>query len=403
MDDGTISFTEGLGNKALDSKKIRRKQRGFVPLIKDSSTVETPAEAVMSPAAMDTLPHVSNLSDPQINQGVLSPKHNTSSPARKLKQKLLTEGFRQDSEARMLAIVGQLEDELNNSEDPFVRDVVTTKLQGLQREWRKAEEQPKPEFEHLREKALFEEGLRLESEVRARLQQHQVSESEVQKSNPNPKVLFNARGNPYFQGDPSLGYTGEDSKPRYAPAKQVLGSKSGVLPNSASQPSTSRNPESQPKAKNRQSQPTKIWASLFRSQGPSSNMKLGLYPELKKGKNAVVELDVDHLDENCWSHCLVGHFLNERMDYRLANSTAHKLWGKMTEYGLLSVKSDNAGFLYFEFKDEASQLAVLEGGPWFFSQKFLVLQKWRRMMTPTKISPSFIPTWVKLHNLPPEC
>jgi hypothetical protein len=48
-------------------------------------------------------------------------------------------------------------------------------------------------------------------------------------------------------------------------------------------------------------------------------------------------------------------------------------------------------------------MAVLEGGPWFFSQKFLVLQKWRRMMTPTKISPSSIPTWVKLHNLPPEC
>ncbi|KAI8535167.1 hypothetical protein RHMOL_Rhmol10G0153300 [Rhododendron molle] len=50
----------------------------------------------------------------------------------------------------------------------------------------------------------------------------------------------------------------------------------------------------------------------------------------------------------------------------------------MTKYGLLSVKSDNAGFLYFEFKDEASQLAVLEGGPWFFSQKFIVLKKWRK-------------------------
>ncbi|KAI8563946.1 hypothetical protein RHMOL_Rhmol03G0148300 [Rhododendron molle] len=193
------------------------------------------------------------------------------------------------------------------------------------------------------QQALFEEGLILDAEERARQQQHEVLDLEVQNSNPNSKVLINARGNPYAEGDPNLGYSGEDIKPGYAKS------------------------------------------------------------ELKKGKNAVVELDVTHLDENCWSHCLVGHFLDERTDYRLANSTAHKLWGKMTKYGLLSVKSDNAGFLYFEFKDEASQLAVLEGGPWFFSQKFLVLKKWRRMMTPTKISPSSIPTWVKLHNLPPEC
>ncbi|KAG5548904.1 hypothetical protein RHGRI_014310 [Rhododendron griersonianum] len=42
------------------------------------------------------------------------------------------QGMRSESEARMLEIVSRLEDELNLSEDPFVLDVVTAKLQSIQ-------------------------------------------------------------------------------------------------------------------------------------------------------------------------------------------------------------------------------------------------------------------------------
>ncbi|KAF7119420.1 hypothetical protein RHSIM_Rhsim13G0129500 [Rhododendron simsii] len=36
----------------------------------------------------------------------------------------------------------------------------------------------------------------------------------VQVDKPNPKILYNAKGNPYVEGDPNLGYSVEDVKPR---------------------------------------------------------------------------------------------------------------------------------------------------------------------------------------------
>ncbi|KAF7148576.1 hypothetical protein RHSIM_Rhsim03G0128700 [Rhododendron simsii] len=81
-------------------------------------------------ATMETLPQNPNLLDPQISFGVHSPKHNNSSPACKLQQVFHQEGMRLDKEARVLKIVGHLENELNNSADPLVLDVVTAKLQS---------------------------------------------------------------------------------------------------------------------------------------------------------------------------------------------------------------------------------------------------------------------------------
>lgn len=68
----------------------------------------------------------------------------------------------------------------------------------------------------------------------------------------------------------------------------------------------------------------------------------------------------------------------------------------------MAVKSNVAGFYLFEFRDEQAKMQVLEGGPYFFSQKYLVLKDWHRMMKPAQDQPSKIPAWVKLHDLPFE-
>lgn len=60
------------------------------------------------------------------------------------------------------------------------------------------------------------------------------------------------------------------------------------------------------------------------------------------------------------------------------------------------------GFYLFEFKNEHAKMQVLEGGPYFFSQKYLVLKDWHRMMKPARDQPAKIPVWVKLHDLPFE-
>lgn len=58
---------------------------------------------------------------------------------------------------------------------------------------------------------------------------------------------------------------------------------------------------------------------------------------------------------------------------------------------------------FFEFQDEETKLKVLEGGPYFFSRRYLVLNDWHRMLVPSTAHPSTIPAWVKIHKLPLEC
>lgn len=147
-----------------------------------------------------------------------------------------------------------------------------------------------------------------------------------------------------------------------------------------------------------QTQP-KNWASLLRALGPSQAMKLEHHPELQQGNNAILEIDEDLVDNGKWTNCLVGYFLDGRMNFNLLRSTAHKVWDSM---GLVSVIPDVSGFTFFEFRDEEAKLSVLEKGPWFFSKRYLVLKNWQRMMSPTKVHPSKIPVWIRIHGLPLE-
>lgn len=59
-------------------------------------------------------------------------------------------------------------------------------------------------------------------------------QSKVQNSNSNPRILFNARGNPYVEGDPNLGYSMQDIRPRNSNsgrANDPYPSKLGLSPN----------------------------------------------------------------------------------------------------------------------------------------------------------------------------
>lgn len=111
----------------------------------------------------------------------------------------------------------------------------------------------------------------------------------------------------------------------------------------------------------------------------------------------MVELDETDIDEGSWNHCLIGHFLDGKMELPLLKATARTVW----KDDLLSVKEIGSRFL-FEFKDEAAKLKALEDGPHFFSRRFLVLQNWKRMLLPTKDQPSKIPAWIKILKLPLE-
>jgi len=150
---------------------------------------------------------------------------------------------------------------------------------------------------------------------------------------------------------------------------------------------------------NRDAGKNKNWAALFTAQEPSKVMKLEHYPELRRGKNAVVELDESHIDDSAWNHCLYGYFLDGRMPFALLRATAHTAW---KDCAPISIKQVGSCF-FFDFKDEATKMKVLDGGPYFFSKRYLVLKDWRRMLILSTEHPSSIPAWIKIHKLPLEC
>lgn len=170
-----------------------------------------------------------------------------------------------------------------------------------------------------------------------------------------------------------------------------------------SQPPTQRGLQTEPNFKPQltelqQSKP-KEWASLFQAQGRSTIMKLSHYPELQQGDDPVVELEDSHINDRSWNNCLIGHFLDGKMAFLLLSSTARKIW---KDHGRIKIKQVGACY-FFEFQDEGTKSRVLEGGPYFFSRKYLVLKDWHRMLVPSTDHPSTIPAWIKIHKLPLEC
>ncbi|KAG5521726.1 hypothetical protein RHGRI_034073 [Rhododendron griersonianum] len=392
MADGTISMAEGLGIKALDSNELRRKQvphmespKSGIPFALNplgasfsglgahspkSSKNTSPSRKlqqvffeeglrVQAEAATKSSvpPSSSNGSEEQnpsspklaistttIGFGARSPKSAKTQglsqkpdnqPSSVLNQGSPKEGTHSDSEARMLEIVGNLEDELNTSEDPFILDVLTAKLLSIQQEWNKFGKQAEEQIPPLRnqsskamqknQQAIFEDGLMKEAEAKARVihlhrntYQFQRTPSEVRKLNPNSQQLPST----------SVIKTAEMPKVSSVNAPQSRPLNNGNQSTLRNSSISGQHPEFKPKQKNDQAKP-KNWASLLQSQSPSLNMKLEFFPDLLRGKEAQVEIDIELTDVGMWTKYLVGHFLDGNMPYPLVASTATYQWKEL--------------------------------------------------------------------------
>ncbi|KAI8547520.1 hypothetical protein RHMOL_Rhmol07G0202200 [Rhododendron molle] len=124
-------------------------------------------------------------------------------------------------------------------------------------------------------------------------------------------------------------------------------------------------------------------------------MKLEYCPDIQKGKEALVEIDVELIEVGKWNRYVVCLFLDGKMAYPLV-STARNQWKDL----FVVAKPNVSGFYLFEFKDEQAKLQILDRRPYFFSQKYLVLKDWHRMMKPLQDQPTKILAWVKSHDLP---
>ncbi|KAG5513049.1 hypothetical protein RHGRI_038539 [Rhododendron griersonianum] len=256
MADGTITFAEGLGSKALNSNEMRRLQK---------NARYSPPNSTHIP--FDLCP---------------SPSTERTSPSRKLQQVFEEELLKEVAGQQQLNSGNprfsldlefpSLSKDENKRGSSFREPVPTVSSSGFGAHSPKSDANPSPSRTH--QQALFEQGLILEAEGRSAVQL-QGQPHEVSSSNLNPKTLFNARGIPYLEGDPNMGYSEADTKPRQPQnLPQLVSTKS-------------RQNRNIPRAK------PKNWASLLQSQSPSMDMKLDFYPDLFTGKEAEVEIDVE--------------------------------------------------------------------------------------------------------------
>jgi hypothetical protein len=100
-----------------------------------------------------------------------------------------------------------------------------------------------------------------------------------------------------------------------------------------------------------------------------------------------------------WSSSLVGQFLDKPVPYYIVKRVVESIWAR---YGKIEVFLLKNGLYLFRFEDEKTRDEVMEAKVWHMANKPLILQKWTPGTQLLKLSLSFIPVWIKLHNLPIE-
>lgn len=97
------------------------------------------------------------------------------------------------------------------------------------------------------------------------------------------------------------------------------------------------------------------------------------------------------------SNSLMRFFLHSKLPFKVVEPMVQKLWGKM---GLSKVLLHDKGYYIFKFASAKDRENVLAMGPWYISNKQILLKKWKEGIDITSESCSKAPIWVKLHGLP---
>ncbi|KAI8535795.1 hypothetical protein RHMOL_Rhmol10G0201800 [Rhododendron molle] len=129
-------------------------------------------------------------------------------------------------------------------------------------------------------------------------------------------------------------------------------------------------------------------------------MKLEYIPPVVLNDRVVVSppADVEALGQSKWEKCIVGHFLDKRLGFSGVKTIAMNIWER---FGIRDVLSNEKGFFFFLFEGEKFH-QLLEGGPWHFGGKLLILKLWHPHLKLEKVQLSTIPLWVHFYNIPLE-
>lgn len=97
--------------------------------------------------------------------------------------------------------------------------------------------------------------------------------------------------------------------------------------------------------------------------------------------------------------CLVGKFLNEGvLDFPAMQHTLAAIWkpGKG-----VYIKAVDVNLFVFQFYHEIDLNRVIEGSPWSFNRKVLLIGRMNESMNPRCVPLNTIDLWVQIHNMQP--
>ncbi|XP_020689233.1 uncharacterized protein LOC110104462 [Dendrobium catenatum] len=101
-----------------------------------------------------------------------------------------------------------------------------------------------------------------------------------------------------------------------------------------------------------------------------------------------------------WNLCLVGYSVGKRPYYEALKETAMRIWKLKGTFELIALTD---GFFLFKFSLPKDYDMVWSKGAWFFHGNPFIFQKWTKSFNPTRENFTYVPIWVRIHNLPLVC
>ncbi|KAA8531316.1 hypothetical protein F0562_006025 [Nyssa sinensis] len=143
------------------------------------------------------------------------------------------------------------------------------------------------------------------------------------------------------------------------------------------------------------------WSQVVNNNVQHKGFTLEYVAPCMKEDKVVVQPPHEVLNEGnkMWATTLEGYFLDQKLNYQWVNNVAFRLWGKES---LEEVLTNGRGFFFFKFLDPISMVAVLEGGPWHFSGRPIILQKCRPKMKLSRKASRTTPVWARFYDIPLE-
>ncbi|GKB28935.1 zinc knuckle CX2CX4HX4C containing protein, partial [Tanacetum coccineum] len=98
-----------------------------------------------------------------------------------------------------------------------------------------------------------------------------------------------------------------------------------------------------------------------------------------------------------FDNTLYGYFIGKRIAFLVVKYYARNNWGK---YGLTRIMMNSKGFFFLKFNTPKDLDDVLENGPWMIRNSPIILKKWSMDTRLCKDDLTYIPVWVKIHDVP---